>query len=277
MKDDSHRGDGPWSPKPEEPTTTGMYGRANFERQHQRSRIAADAIMPLVLRATGARSVIDIGCGVGTWLAACARHGVEDYLGIDGYHVDADILQIPREHFRVADLRRPLTFDRSYDLALSVEVAEHLPAEIGPAFVKQLTTAAPAVLFSAAVPGQTGPGHINERWPSYWAALFATDRYFPVDEIRQEMWCREDVVFWYRQNVILYLREDRLPDDYAQPRMLDVVHPELLTRYVDLLKEETHISGRTAVSVLTKSVGRRLLRLATPFAVRRGGRERRHS
>ena len=238
--------------------TTGMYGRVEFERQQQRSRIAAGAIIPLVLQATSARSVVDVGCGVGTWLAACAENGIEDYLGIDGYHVDADLLQIPRQHFRTADLREPLTLDRSYDLALSVEVAEHLPPEAGPALVKQLTGAAPAVLFSAAIPGQTGPGHINERWQSYWADLFARNGLFPVDRIRPAIWSLDEIPFWYRQNVILYLRRDRLPADYAPPRILDVVHPELLNKHVAWQQEERHVSGRTALSLLARSLGRRL-------------------
>lgn len=241
--------------------TTGMYGRAEFERQQERSRVAAGAIIPLVLRATGARSVVDVGCGVGTWLAACAENGIEDYLGIDGYHVDADLLQIPREHFRTADLRQPLAFDRAYDLALSVEVAEHLPPDAGPPLVQQLTGAAPAVLFSAAVPGQTGPGHINERWQSYWVGLFESHDYFPVDEVRPAIWNRGEIPFWYRQNVILYLRRDRLPGNYAPPRMLDLVHPELLNKHVDWEQREKHISGRTALSILARSIGDRLKRI----------------
>lgn len=238
--------------------TTGMYGRVEFERQQERSRIAAAAIIPLVLRATGARSVVDVGCGVGTWLAACAENGIDDYLGIDGYQVDADLLQIPRQNFRTTDLREPLTLDRSYDLALSVEVAEHLPPEAGPALVKQLTSAAPAVLFSAAIPGQTGPGHINERWQSYWAGLFASHDYFPVDEVRPAIWTLNDIPFWYRQNVILYLRSDRLPGDYVAPRIVDLVHPELLGKHVAWETEERHVSGRTALSMLARSIGRRL-------------------
>jgi SAM-dependent methyltransferase len=235
-----------------------MYGRAEFERQQQRSRIAASAIVPLALQATGARSVVDVGCGVGTWLAACAENGIEDYLGIDGYNVDADLLQIPRQHFRAADLREPLTLDRRYDLALSVEVAEHLPADAGPLLVRQLTGVAPAVLFSAAIPGQTGPGHINERWPSYWAGLFADQDYMPIDAIRPKVWSLEAVPFWYRQNVFLYIRRDRLPGDYTPPAILDAVHPELLEKYVAWQNEEKYISGRTALSALMKSIKGRL-------------------
>jgi len=245
--------------------TTGMYGRTEFQRQQERSRVAAEAIVPLALKATGARSVVDVGCGVGTWLAACAANGIDDYLGIDGYHVDADLLQIPQDHFRTADLREPVTFDRSYDLALSVEVAEHLPPDAGPALVKQLTRIAPAVLFSAAVPGQTGPGHINERWPSYWADLFVRQGYLPIDEIRPKVWSLAAVPFWYRQNVLLYIRKDRLSGSYTPPPILDVVHPELLAQYVGWQNREHHISGKTALSVLLKSVTNRLTGRSTPI------------
>lgn len=245
-----------------------MYGRVEFERQQERSRIAATAIIPLALRATGARSVVDVGCGVGTWLAACAENGIEDYLGIDGYHVDADLLQIPRQRFRTADLREPLTLDRSYDLALSVEVAEHLPPEAGPSLVRQLTGAAPAVLFSAAIPGQTGPGHINEQWQSYWVGLFASHSYSPVDEIRPAIWSLDEIPFWYRQNVILYLRRDRLPASYAPPRMVDVVHPELLKNYVTWRHQERYVSGRAALSILANKIGNRLSRLTSLLSTR---------
>jgi len=240
------------------PNPTGMYERQDFERQQQRSREAAAVIIPLVLKITGARSVLDVGCGVGTWLAVCAEQGIDTYLGIDGFEIDPSaMLQIPRQNFRQADLREPLGLDRQYDLAMSLEVAEHLPPEIGPALVKQLTSAAPAVLFSAAIPGQTGPGHINERWPSYWADLFAKHDYCPVDEIRPAVWRRDDVVFWYRQNVILYLRRDRLPADYAPPRLLDVVHPELLNQRIQYINARPLISAREAASILARSVWRR--------------------
>jgi SAM-dependent methyltransferase len=238
--------------------SSGMFERRDYELQQQRSRLAASVIMPLVLHETGARSVVDIGCGVGTWLAACAELGVTDYFGVDGHHA-AELLQIPHEQFRAGDLREPLTFDRSYDLAICLEVAEHLPKHVAAPFVQQLTTAAPCVLFSAAIPGQGGTGHINEQWMSYWAALFAQQEYFPVDAIRPRIWDREDVEWWYRQNVLLYVRRDRLPATYTPPA-LDMVHPALYLRYRTRLEEAQHryISGREALGILGSSLRHRL-------------------
>ena len=218
--------------------------------------------MPLVLQQTAARSVVDVGCGVGTWLAACVDLGITDYHGIDG-HCAAEVLQIPREHFRVADLRAPLTFSRRFDLAVSVEVAEHLPPHAAGAFVGQLASAAPVVVFSAAIPGQGGTGHLHERWQSYWAGLFAQWDYFPMDTLRPLIWNRDDVEFWYRQNILLYMHRNRLPQSYVAPSPVDLVHPVLFSRYADSLQkaQQEQLSGRSALSVVARRLKQRLFGL----------------
>ena len=239
-----------------------MFTPADYAPEHYRSRATADLVMPMVLAFTGARSVLDIGCGVGAWLAVCAEQGITDYLGIDGGPA-GEVLQIPRQHFRAADLREPLQLDRRYDVAISLETAEHLPAEVGPTLIAELTAAAPYVLFSAAIPGQRGNGHINERWPSYWAGLFAAHGYSPLDMIRPALWGREGIPYWYQQNILLYAHHDRVPENSRAPTMVDVVHPALLTRYVERLyeAEHRHISGKTAMRALATSVTNRLRRL----------------
>jgi FkbM family methyltransferase len=90
------------------------------------------------------------------------------------------------------------------------------------------------VLFSAAIPFQGGAGHVNEQWPSYWAALFAKHDYVAYDVVRPAVWEDDRVAFWYAQNMILYvdrahapaLRTDVRPKD--PPR--DLVHPALHIR-----------------------------------------------
>ena len=239
----------------------GMFTPEDFAHQQAHSRASADVVMPLVLHVTGAKSIVDIGCGVGTWLAACVELGIADYLGLDGDYA-ATILQIPQSHFQTADLTKPVTISRrtGFDLAMSLEVAEHLPAEIAPRFVRDLTNVAPQVLFSAAVPGQGGVGHINERWLSYWADLFKAQGYFPVDTLRPQLWTREEVAWWYRQNLMLFVKQDRLPATYTPPAMLDLVHPGLLTEAVTRLQEAEHryIGGREALMTILGSLLRRL-------------------
>ena len=113
-------------------------------------------MVPLVLQLLPVRSVVDVGCGDGSWLVVFRKLGVKEILGIDGEYVDPGLLQIPQDCFQAFDLAKPFSLGRVFDLAVSLEVAEHLPAECAPGFVECLTRLAPSVLFSAAIPFQGG-------------------------------------------------------------------------------------------------------------------------
>ena len=195
--------------------------------------------MPQVLELLRPRSVVDVGCGCGTWLAVFRRHGVEDVLGIDGDYVDREQLDIPREQFFPHDLMTRLRLGRTFDLAMSLEVAEHLPPEAATGFVASLTRLAPRVLFSAAVPHQGGEGHVNRQWPAYWAELFGAHGYVAIDCFRRGLWLDERVEWWYAQNVLLYVRRDRLDEALErelarlEDHTLPLVHPGLYAEMVE--------------------------------------------
>jgi Glycosyl transferase family 11. len=173
----------------------------------------------LVLEALGwmPESVIDIGCGVGEW-----NNGHPDYTGVD-FRINKKDLLIPAENFISCDLNNTyLEPGRKYDLALCLEVAEHLRPNRAEGLIKMLCSLSDRVLFSAAIPYQGGTGHINERFQTYWAGLFA-EHGFGAAEIQPAIRDCPDIEFWYRQNIILYERGARgvvcdfvLPDYYLQ-------------------------------------------------------------
>lgn len=171
---------------------------------------SAAVVVPMLLALTPVSSVVDVGCGTGGWLAAFRAHGVEDVLGFDGPWVAEEQLRIPRECFRRADLSAPLRLDRRFDLALALEVAEHLPPERADGFVADLLSGAPLVLFSAAIPGQGGEGHVNEQWPGWWAERFAALGARCLDPFRIALWHDERVAWWYRQNMLLFASPEAL-------------------------------------------------------------------
>jgi SAM-dependent methyltransferase len=216
------------------------YTPAFFARQREYARSSAETVVPLVLELTGARSVVDVGCGTGTWLAAFETHGIEDVLGVDGAYVQDAALELAPERFLAHDLTRPLKLPRRFDLVMSLEVAEHLPAEHAATFVGSLASLGPIVLFSAAIPGQGGTNHVNEQWPAYWAALFAERGYVHVDCLRRRLWADETVAYWYAQNSLLYVSADELPRyerlsplrDLSEPVPPALVHP---TTYIELV------------------------------------------
>ena len=88
-------------------------------------------------------SIVDIGCGQGEWLAALAGLGIDDYQGVDGQHVGDEQLVIRSHRFMRHDLNRPLRLGRWLDVALSLEVGEHLPHRAAPAYVESLVASPP--------------------------------------------------------------------------------------------------------------------------------------
>ncbi len=181
------------------------YDKKFFERLKDDSFRSAMKIIPLVQELIPIKSVVDVGCGTGSWLKAFQKNGVRTIYGVDGNQTG--LLEIPRNRFFRTDLRRPFKLKEKFDLAVSVEVAEHLPKKSADSFVKNLTDLAPAVLFSAAIPGQGGDHHINEQWPEYWASKFNRRGFVALDCIRTKIWKDREICWWYRQNLILYVRK----------------------------------------------------------------------
>lgn len=251
-------------------TMSPIYTHEFFKGRQARTALAASHIIPHVLELMQPISVIDVGCGTGEFLAAFRQHGIADILGIDGLYVERDLLAIPRECFAPFDLSQPFTIDRDYDLAVCLEVAEHLLPQSAADFIAALTRLAPVILFSAAIPYQGGNGHLNEQWPGYWADLFKRHGYLPVDALRHRLWHDRDIPFWYRQNILIFCTSqalaanEKLAHAYqaTDPGALALVHPEWYlecnTKYLRLLRKFlTHIEFLWHVKTTTKQVFKR--------------------
>lgn len=165
---------------------------------------SADTAVPLILEATGAESVVDVGCGLGQWLAVFKRHGVEDVLGYDGPWIDRSQLLVAPTEFIGADLNDPLPVTRRFDLALCLEVVHMLDPELAAPVVASLVELADVVVFSAGVPGQGGTLQQNEQWPAYWAALFGRHGYVASDPFRMALWEAPNLKWWFAQNMLVY-------------------------------------------------------------------------
>lgn len=190
------------------------YDEAFFRSIKPRSSRSARVILPVAFEWTGVpEGVIDVGCGQGAWLVECQRLGVSHVLGLDGDYVDPASLCISPSDFMAADLARPPALDRSFDLAMCLEVGEHLPRSAAGPLVRFLGSVAPAVLFSAALPGQGGTNHINEQPPGYWEELFLRHDFLMLDPIRPRVWTNPEVEAFYAQNVYLYMRSDLVRSD----------------------------------------------------------------
>lgn len=179
-------------------------------------KASAAAVVPTLVDLFLPTLALDVGCGEGWWMAELERLGCEAW-GIDGPHVSPEA-----GSFTAHDLEDPIAAE-GYDLAISLEVAEHLSPRRADSLVADLCRAAPTVVFSAAVPGQGGAGHVNEQWPAYWVEKFAEHGYAGTGALRWLLWDDKTIAPWYRQNLLVFGDLHGLEPDGCAP----VVHPEI--------------------------------------------------
>jgi SAM-dependent methyltransferase len=249
------------------------YTKSFYEEIRDGARRSAEVIVPLVLQFLAVRSVTDVGCGDGSWLSVFQKLGVEDILGIDGKYVTRELLQIPQDRFRAFDLTKSFSLGRVFDLAISLEVAEHLPADCAAGFVESLTRLSPLVLFSAAIPCQGGNHHINEQWPDYWTKLFKKHEYVPVDFLRRRIWQNDSVEWWYAQNTLLFAQSKLLESDATLKTefersnldQLSLVHPKQYLAVESVVRAQqprppsgVRAASRLLLDCLRNSVRKRL-------------------
>ncbi len=171
---------------------------------------SADVMASSIVSDLAPNAVFDVGCGTGALLAALGR------LGCPGFGVEYSKAALRYCREQNLDVTR---FDiendryenpRDFDVAVSMEVAEHIPESRADRYLDLLAGAGRAVVFTAAPPGQGGNDHVNERPAAYWIAKFA-DRGFQLnDELTRswhDHWRRsEHVRSWYYQNLMVFRR-----------------------------------------------------------------------
>jgi SAM-dependent methyltransferase len=180
-----------------------------------------------VLGGRNPESVLDVGCGRGVWLAEWRRLGIPTLQGLDGDYVDQQSLLVPMGTFRPIDISKPFDLGRRYDLVECLEVAEHIPESSADTLVDNLTRHGDLVLFSAAIPGQGGEFHVNERPYSYWREKFAVRDYAVYDAIRPHVAGIGEIEPWYRYNAFVFANEagaTRL-SDAATSRLVPLNEP----------------------------------------------------
>lgn len=234
------------------------YSERFYDEMKDTNLSSARKVSELVIDMVSPRSVVDIGCGTGIWLKAFSEKGVKGIYGYDGAWVKEGMLVIPKDRFEARDLERPIDKICRADLAVCLEVAEHLPRDKAHILVDNLVNASPVVLFSAAIPMQGGSHHVNEQWPDYWEALFSKRGYVPVDCIRRHVWNDPKVSFFYAQNIFIYVDSSKIEAyprlkkerESGHDRAISLVHPFMYTYYAERWRTIVPILGKLPPSWL---------------------------
>jgi SAM-dependent methyltransferase len=230
-----------------------------YSAQADGSAASAAVVVPLFLALLPVKSIVDVGCGVGTWANEFLVNGVPEVLGIDGGYVNPSQLRIPARLFVAQNLLEPIRLNRNFDVAVCLEVAEHLPESRARGLVADLTSLARCVLFSAAVPGQGGTQHLNEQHLSYWVALFQKHRYEAIDAIRPLVLGNSSVEWWYQQNTVVFASHDHPLLLAGLPKPRNIIHQQL---YDSVRRELLYPTPRRLLSAfpgaVTRSIRHRL-------------------
>ena len=188
------------------------YDQTFYDFETRTAIKSAEEVLPIFfsLLKKAPLSVVDIGCGTGAWLHKAQALGVFDVLGLDGEYVQKEMLLIPQDRFMATDLTSDFKINKHFDLAICLEVAEHISSKYSENLIKNLTKLSDLILFSAAIPGQGGTHHINEQWPSFWFHYFKKFGFIMLDILRPEIWENENVSWWYRQNIFVVCKHDKI-------------------------------------------------------------------
>lgn len=204
---------------------------------------SAEVILARLRQLRAFDSFLEVGCGNAHWSSAAMKLGCSRVHAVDGPWNKPEELLIPSECYETRRIDEQFSVEGTFDLAVCLEVAEHVDQKHAMTLVSALTGASDLVLFAAAIPHQGGYGHINEQWPSWWAEKFMLKGFVPFDIVRPFAWGDDRLHYWYRQNTVLYVRQDsseKLHDELgrflnwsADGIVRDLVHPEKYNAFAE--------------------------------------------
>lgn len=221
---------------------------------------AAEQVLPVLFEIYKPSSILDVGCGLGNWIEVAKKLSGATIIGVDGDYVNRKLLKIEENEFVERDLTKPFNLDKKFDLAICLEVAEHLPETSATGFIQSLTQHSDVIMFSAALPGQGGQNHINEQWPNYWQEHFDNCGFEMVDFFRFKIWNNTKIEYWYKQNLFLVVRKGHVlannnvefPYSLVHPELLELVHEQYQNKIVLLQTTISKLKKRDIVGRVSK-------------------------
>jgi hypothetical protein len=142
--------------------------------------------------------VYDFGCGYGEYIKNISELGVET-IGFEA-HPNKTVY----DNIQKLDLSIPVVLERSADISISLEVGEHIPVEFEQIFIDNIcNNTKNMVIFSWAVEGQGGDGHVNCRNNDYIISEM-TKRGFIFDPTILELRKSFDSNHWFYNSLMLF-------------------------------------------------------------------------
>lgn len=186
-----------------------IYNRSFFDKNLEWNIPIAADVVNILMRFFNPKSVVDVGCGNAEFLSQFQKKGVEIY-GYEGSQYAIDSALVDKRFIQQFDLRELIPVRRKYDLALCLEVAEHIENKFSNRLVENLTSLSDTVVFTAAPPGQGGHFHINEQPKEFWINLFKKNGYRYDSSLSfqiQAEFKEKKVINWYSDNLTVFKKK----------------------------------------------------------------------
>jgi len=221
------------------------YSKDFYSRRKPLSRSSAEIVLGALLDVARIESVVDFGCGTGSWLNVALTKSVRKILGYDSSQVPPEELEIHQTFFRPTNLENVTRIEGEFDLAICLEVIEHLSEQSSDRVLCALVESSDLILFSGAIPYQVGTNHVNCQWQTHWSSKFREHGFLGLPILNGCFWKESRINVVYRQNMVLYFKCDK-PKDFplydavvnkfaCSENVQDVVHPELFELYLTKL------------------------------------------
>lgn len=195
------------------------------------------SIVDSVIDLTEISSVIDLGCGGGGLLGSFKERNIE-VLGVDGPWLNIGLVEknLSANEYLIVDFEKKFVAPKRYDLACSIEVAEHISEDRADSLVDNLVNLSDWVLFSAATKYQGGENHVNEQNHEYWDSKFSSRSYSRFDVFKDLLWSNDSAYWWIKQNMVLYVKkgfESEALMALRTNKLQNVIHKDLFDLYAD--------------------------------------------
>lgn len=182
--------------------------RCNFEGIKEEETPFAKNLSTWIKRNFDGKKIIDLGCGPGIYVDEMVNLG----LNATGYEPDTRTLKYSK------NVRNKSLFEVEdpSDLVIFMEVAEHIPSDRNDEIVESIFRNMKddgVLIWTAAVPGQGGDGHINCQTKDFWLKKLEKAGLVNDEEIQENLlnFVKSDpnTMGWFLNNLIVMKKKKK--------------------------------------------------------------------
>ena len=145
--------------------------------------------------------LLDLGCGMADYSKHFSRFGIQ----CDAYDGNPNTKELTGGIGQVLDLSKQIDLGCSYDVVLSLEVGEHIPATNEQKFIDNICNHATSmIILSWAVPGQAGDGHVNCQSNEYIIAEM-NKRGFYLENVFTAKLRKSSSLWWFKNSLMVFI------------------------------------------------------------------------